>query len=188
MVDTVINKVIYGYSFLQTSISAKLLVEELQLGKQLSQSIQGNRRSDFSLLLAMLADDVRAHSQFSLPTSSNVQEKKSSSALRKYFDLPNETPLGLNSIDDIDKYGQAELINKNTLVSLHLSDCLQPKPLAFRDNKAFVNTDVLSNTSVYCQQQHLQPTEKNRQKRRFDANNWLKNVQNTLVKAPLLAV
>jgi hypothetical protein len=178
----------YSAIFLKTSITTQLLIEELQLGNQLNQSIRGDRRSDFALMLSMLTDDVRAHSQFSLPASSDITSKKSLSTLRKKFDLPNERALGLKDVKDIKNFSQAQLVSENNMVSVHLTDCLTPKALAFRDDSKFVATNVLSNTSLYCQQQHNKTTEIKDTRLSFDANGWLKAVQNTLVKAPLLVV
>ena len=44
-----------------------ILLHELQLGEQLNDSVVQARRADFSLMLAMLAEDVREQSQFVLP-------------------------------------------------------------------------------------------------------------------------
>ncbi len=173
---------------MKTFITTQLLIEELQLGNQLNQSIHGDRRSDFSLMLSMLTDDVRAHSQFSLPLSSDTASKNSPSTLRKQFDLPNERALGLKDVNEIKKFSQAQLVSQNNMVNIHLTDCLSPNPLAFRDDAQFVATNVMSNTSLYCQQQHNKQAEIKKTRLSFNANGWLKAVQNALVKAPLLEV
>jgi hypothetical protein len=76
------------------SIASKPLLHELQLGEQLNECVHQSRRSDFSLMLAMLCDDVREQSQFILPksapidgTSTDIKEVNNKT-LRKHFDLP----------------------------------------------------------------------------------------------------
>jgi hypothetical protein len=177
---------------LQTeSVDSHILVHELQLGEQLNESVHSDRRADFSLLLAMLSDDVQQHSQFSLPQTVNKVVNVDDTTLRKEFQLPNKAPLALSEKSDISIFDQAKLIKKTSLAGLHLSNVLQPKPLAFRDDKKHITEQVLSNTSLYCQKKF------NQQKRDqcaafdttrllFDAKGWLNAVHNTIVKAPLL--
>lgn len=171
------------------ALSNDILVHELQLGEQLNESVHHQRRADFSLLLAMLTDDVRAHSQFKLPLS-QVDEKTTSAAqLRKYFQLPNEAPIALKSIEDIRTFNQADLIEKQQLEQLRLTNTLNPKPIAFRDDATYIEQQVLRNTSLYCQQKYQQKSlVQSPQRAEFNANAWLSTVQTTIVKAPLMDV
>ena len=52
--------------------STNVLLHELQLGEQLNESVEQTRRADFSLMLAMLAEDVREQSQFLLPKTQEI--------------------------------------------------------------------------------------------------------------------
>lgn len=170
-----------------SEIHNKILVEELQLGVQLSESVHTKRRSDFSLMLSMLTDDVLAFSQFKLPQSESPQKIETEDILRKHFELPEKQALALSNTDDIPLFSQAELIQNDQLLTYHLSAVLQPKPLAFRDDKKHIETEVLSNTTLYCQHKYEKknPKEDN-QRLDFKVNEWLKVVQTSLVKAPLL--
>jgi hypothetical protein len=173
------------------SVDSKLLVHELQLGDKLNESVHSARRADFSLLLAMLTDDVQSHSQFSLPQSANEENTINDDVLRKEFDLPDKAPLALDKNHSISTFNQAELINQNRISDLHLSNALSPKPLAFRDDAKHISHDVLTNTSLYCrkkytQQKNNQQTSYDTSRLPFDAKGWLNTVHNTIVKAPLL--
>jgi hypothetical protein len=130
----------------------RALLHELQLGEQLNQSVQDTRRADFSLLLAMLAGDVREQSQFLLPQEKETPKQElSNSALRRKFDLPEKSPLALTKIEDVRQFNQAQYVTGNKLTELRLFNVLQPKPLSFRDDKQFINSQVVENTSLLMQ-------------------------------------
>lgn len=172
------------------ALSNEILTHELQLGEQLNDSVHSARRSDFSLLLAMLTDDVRAHSQFKLPREETPEKITSTAQLRKEFQLPNEAPLALADMDELPAFNQASLVEEKQLEQLHLSNALQPKPLAFRDNVNHIAHDVMANTSLYCQQKHSQLAQSSentlQQRADFNAKAWLAAVQTTIVKSPLM--
>jgi hypothetical protein len=169
------------------ALSNDILVHELQLGEQLNQSVYHARRSDFSLLLAMLTDDVRAHSQFKLPLSQIPEKTTSAEQLRKYFQLPDEAPLALKDVADISRYNQASLLEQQPLEDLRLANILNPKPLAFRDDVKHINQQVMTNTSLYCQQKNQDISLTQTPPRAdFNAMAWLAAVQTTIVKAPLM--
>ena len=91
-----------------------ILVNELQLGEQLNTCIHAKRRSDFSLMLAMLTDDVRAHSQFSLPLTEVEVVDTTDTSLRKTFHLPEPAPLALKSTDQLKENRQTLSLLSNT--------------------------------------------------------------------------
>jgi hypothetical protein len=169
------------------ALSNDILVHELQLGEQLNKSVHNQRRSDFSLMLAMLTDDVRAHSQFKLPLSKTAEKTTSTELLRKEFQLPDEAPLALKDVAELSTFNQAELIEKQQLDQLRLTNTLNPKALAFRDDAKHINQQVLTNTSLYCQQKYEeQALEKKESRAEFNVNAWLSAVKTTIVKAPLM--
>lgn len=177
----------------QTSetLKSEILLHELQLGEQLNESVHQARRADFSLMLAMLCDDVREHSQFILPktdVSSADQSKQNNQALRKHFELPEEAPLALKNIEQISQYNQGQLIADNDLVSIQLSNALSPKPLNFRDDKLHIASNILGNTSLTCQEKYTNPQQSPVLNKRINMNveGWLKAVQTSLVKSSLV--
>ncbi|MDG1750511.1 MAG: VC2046/SO_2500 family protein [Thalassotalea sp.] len=177
------------------SVNSNLLVEELQLGEQLNHCVHSNRRSDFALMLSMLTDDVLSHSQFKLPKAEQPTKLTTEESLRKTFELPKKQRLSLENLTQIDEFSQAHLIESQKLSTLHLTQALSPKPLAFRNDKLHIDSTVLSNTRLYCQQQYQLGKEAENDKGEigkdnrlaFNVNAWLKSVQTTIVKAPLLA-
>ena len=165
-------------------VETNLLIHELQLGQQLSQCVQSNRRADFGLMLAMLAEDVREHSQFKLPHDEITEPAYTDTKLRKFFQLPDEIPLGLQELDALNQYDQADLIDGNNLPTMHLQNALSPKALAFRDNKAHVPTQVMENTSLHCQNRNKDEQNKLLNNRNdFNAKLWLKTIQDSIVKS-----
>jgi hypothetical protein len=180
------------------SATALPLSHELQLGDQLNECVHQTRRADFSLMLAMLAEDVREHSQFSLPSKVDATEANSSeTALRKKFQLPNSAPLALKSMEEIASFNQAGTISANDLASIRLSNAIAPKPLAFRDDKKHISHDVIANTSVHCQvklSQAAQSNEKNKAQDDvllnhtlpFNAEGWLSGIQESLVQSSMI--
>lgn len=171
-------------------LSNDILTHEQQLGEQLNESVHMARRSDFSLLLAMLTDDVRAHSQFKLPRTESPEITTSSAQLRKEFQLPAEAPLAMADINELSAFNQANLVENNQFEQLHLTNALKPKPLAFRDDASHIANNVLENTSLYCQQQHRQSKvssqQLSNQRADFNAKAWLAAVQTAIVKSPLM--
>lgn len=178
------------------SATSNTLLHELQLGDKLNKCVYQSRRSDFALMLAMLCDDVREQSQFILPKSPKIDGTETDTTqlnnqqLRKYFDLPEETPLALKNFQQIDQYNQAKLIADNHLPSYHLSNAISPKPIAFRDDKKHISTNVLGNTSLVCQKKHEQNTKEKVLNKQLNMNveNWLKTVQTSIVKSTLVDV
>ncbi|SEL26583.1 Ribosomal S4P [Colwellia chukchiensis] len=170
-----------------TALNQDILVHELQLGEQLNESVHQARRADFSLMLAMLTDDVRAHSQFHLPQTQLTEKTTTSDQLRKFLQLPKAAPLALDKIEDIATFNQASAVERQQLTAVRLTNALAPKPLAFRDDRQFIPSQVLTNTSLHCQQRHQQNnTSPTQQRAEFDAKAWLNSLQSTMVKAPLM--
>jgi len=187
-------------------IPPNVLLHELQLDEQLNDSVVQTRRADFSLMLAMLAEDVREQSQFLLPqTELTAEQEHQNSTLRKAFNLPDKAPLALSSYDDVKQFNQAQSVVDNDLASIHLNNAMMPKPLAFRDDEQHITTQILDNTSLFCQLKHKQRQDAQAQAIQaaqaitldvidkplsqplnFNAKAWLDSIQQSLVKAPLL--
>ena len=179
------------------NFSSTALLHELQLGEKLNESVVQTRRADFSLMLAMLAEDVREQSQFLLPKAAEpTPVDVTNIALRKQFNLPDEAPLALSTPDGVKQFNQIQSIVDNDLATIHLTNAMMPKPLAFRDDKNHIESQVLENTSLFTQLKHKQAQEIDsttngfdkplRQPLNFNAKAWLDNIQQSLVKAPLL--
>jgi len=171
-----------------------LLVNELQLGDQLGQCVQSQRRADFSLMLAMLTEDVREHSQFFVPKTPQKEANTSDEFLRKVYHLPTKAPLAIKDLADINEFSQAELVEQNLFADIQLKNALKPLPISFRDNNEHIPTTVLTDTSVHCQQRYRENLVKKAEKENsqqsllnspafFNAKAWLDTIQTTLVNA-----
>lgn len=188
--DTFIN------SLNTQAVNAEPLLHELQLGERLNQCVHESRRSDFALMLAMLCDDVREQSQFVLPKTAPIdgtaldKAPVTNQVLRKYFELPEEAPLALKSVKQINAFNQGQLVTDNKLATLHLTNALSPKPLAFRNDNKHVNHEVLSNTTLVCQKRHaqLQVNAVINKPLTMQVEGWLKALQTSLVKSSLVDV
>ena len=162
---------------------SKLLIEELQLGVKLNECVHSKRRYDFSLMLSMLAPDVRVHSQFSLPLTEKDHVNVSDESLRKTLNVAATPPLALTSLADITCFQQGHLVVNEQLATMRLTDAINPKPLAFRDDKKHISSSVMDNTSLFCQQKKKILSK---QRLPFNVKAWLNAVQETVVKAPLV--
>jgi len=170
-------------------VENNVLIHELQLGTQLSQSVQHGRRADFSLMLAMLSDDIREHSQFLLPHSEVENNEESEQKLRKYFQLPKPAPLAIQNTQDIKKFNQAHFILEQRVADLHLQNTLLPLPLALRDDVKYIEPEILANTSMHTQRRYKKETQGNSLLNKvasFNAKAWLASIEKTLVKAPMV--
>ncbi|WP_286267204.1 VC2046/SO_2500 family protein [Thalassotalea atypica] len=164
-------------------VKNNLLIHELQLGETLNKCIHSKRRADFSLMLAMLVEDAREFSQFKTPLTQDSTTDCTEQQLRKQFELPDKEPLSLTDFAQISHFNQASQLSEKQLFVMKLNDALSPKPLCFRDDKHFIETNIKSNTSLYCQHKLEADDEKAVRREAFNANEWLKSVKNTRVQS-----
>ncbi len=168
-------------------IDNNLLIHELQLGESLNHCLHSERRADFSLMLAMLVDDAREFSQFKTPITNVDVPETTEQLLRRRFDLPKAKPLALSHLTDIVQFNEANKANTGELADIRLSESISPKPLAFRDDKLFIPTNVKNNTSLYCQSKLKQQTVQASTRLDFNANEWLKTIADTRAKSLIAA-
>lgn len=173
---------------LLNELEDNLLINELQLGVKLNECVHSERRSDFSLMLAMLVDDVREHAQFTLPENEIVSQDESEQQLRKNFHLPDKMALSAKDFSNLNRYNQADLLNDTRLMNIHLDNALNPIPLTKYDDVKRIPQEVLSNTSLYCQKRHKNNEKPLSDKLLFNAKAWLDGIQTSIVKAPLVSL
>jgi hypothetical protein len=163
-------------------IENNLLINEIQLDSKLSSSIHQGRRADFALMLAMLSEDVREHSQFLLPQSEQSANEVSEEQLRKQFQLPEPAPLAVKSPEDIKKFNQAQLVISHRIADLHLHNTLLPPPLHLRNDANYIAPEILENTSVHCQRRYKTKAKQNEilaNSQLFNAKAWITTIENT---------
>jgi len=159
-----------------------VLTHELQLGEKLNHSVQQHRRADFSLMLAMLTDDVREYSQFRLPQTQSDTPKYDDHYYRKLFALPEPTNLAVNHRSQLAQFNQAELAQQQRFDDIRLRQALHAKPLAIRDDPHYIDDEIISNCSVHCQQRIKlatpeTPILEDSEPLVFDAAQWLMGVK-----------
>jgi hypothetical protein len=115
-----------------------ILTNEIQLGNKLGVCISENRRSDFALLLSMLSADPLDFAQFHLP----YEEKKPA-----YGTQADNEDLRL-------KLGAGPL-----QALAKLQTYLNPEPLAIRDDKDYISSDIISNCNLNVQKRYFSQTE-----------------------------
>ena len=172
---------------MQVAVENNILINELQLGVKLGECIQSKRRSDFSLMLAMLCDDVREHSQFSLPIAQVPCEQDIEIQLRKDLQLPPKAPLSIKNIEELSQFNQAQNVVDGQLASIRLENSLNPKPISFYDDKKHIATDIMNNTTLYCQKKHSTSVTDLAQRLTFNVKGWLDGIESSIVKAPLIS-
>jgi hypothetical protein len=128
------------------------LINELQCGQNLGQAIHSKRRADFSLLLAMLSQDVRDNT----PVESVPKNKDSS--LRELFALPLEQQV--KSDESSYQRGQciAQQFNQGGLTAARLQSYLAPDALTYMPEHTHdLPEDIYHNLSGH-QRRKLQQT------------------------------
>ena len=65
------------------------LINEIQLGTHLNHAVEGGRRADFALMLALLSSDLNEN----IPVDATPIETPSAQQLRDYFEIPAAQPL-----------------------------------------------------------------------------------------------
>lgn len=128
------------------------LINELLYGQNIGQAVHSQRRADFSLLLAMLSDDVRDNTPVEkLPSKEEV-------SLSQAFSIPKSQALR----SDENSYPRGEEIakqfNLGGLTAARLQAYLAPDALAYMPEKTSdLPEEVYHNLSQY-QRQKLQKT------------------------------
>lgn len=164
------------------------LYEELQLGNKLNECVHRGERSEFALLLSMLDQDVQQHSQFSLPKTEKRVKEIDNETLRKSFNLPKQQALALSSVDEINEFNNASLVEQGSIDTIRLKSCLNPQALSFRDDKKHIDTTIVNSLSLHCRHRlnQKQLNEQPTKRLPFDAANWLSGIRDTLVSSALV--
>lgn len=125
-----------------------ILTREDQLGGALAICVSAQRRADFSMLLAMLSQDALDFSQFHLPEEEQQESDKSESALKKELQIGPAQVLAPADFDMLIGQNNAQCLSQSSMTSLRLSHCLNPEPLAVRDDCKHIPLVVVDNCEL----------------------------------------
>ena len=115
---------------LDEKLRDKVLVDELQLGNRLNESVASGDRADFQLLLSMLSADVCDAPQFNRKLSQKEPEN-----LRERFALGKEQRFYADKQDFSKGIIQSQLLHDEGMGAVFLNDCLNRGSLCEYERK-----------------------------------------------------
>ncbi|SFC64725.1 VC2046/SO_2500 family protein [Pseudoalteromonas denitrificans] len=125
-----------------------ILINEAQLGNQLSICVAENRRNDFSILLAMLSQNALDFSEFALPKSDPSELYAQDQNLRVALGAGVEQTLAPEHIDFLIGIRNAEIVQGDSLEQFKLMNYLTPEPLAIRNDVTHIRTEIIDNCEL----------------------------------------
>lgn len=166
-----------------------LLITESQLKTRLNKSVHENRRGEFSLLLAMLSHDVLDFSQFHLPKSETHSAYVDEEQLRERFGAGPKQLLAPEKFDMTIGQEHASVIvqqgEQAGMKAIKLSHCLNPEPLAIRDDKLHIPLTVIDNCELSVRRR-LNDTHTALASPQMDAAAFYDDLTNEAIHKPLL--
>ncbi|MCP4957465.1 VC2046/SO_2500 family protein [Photobacterium aquimaris] len=131
------------------------LINEIQLGTNLNHAVEGGRRADFALMLALLSTDLHEN----IPVDTTPVETQSSQQLRAYFEIPASQPLTSTPSCYSRAAEQAQAFHQASLTSTRLLEQLQPTALSYPPQKTKgLPEDLFHNLSIH-ERRKLPPIE-----------------------------
>ena len=130
---------------LSEKLRESVLVDELQLGNRLNESVSSGDRADFQLLLSMLSSDVCDAPQFNRRILKNDPEN-----LREKFALGDVQRFYADKQDFSKGVAQSRLLHDEGMCAVFLNDCLNRGSLCEYERK--LSPEVYADLSVLeCQ-------------------------------------
>lgn len=103
------------------------LVDEMQLGQRLNESLQEQHHADFALMLAMLSNDVA--DAVLTKDDLKAKEPETDESLRKKFNLPSQVKKYATS-DDFERSSDlSHILHSQGQRAIFLQNCMQNEPL-----------------------------------------------------------
>ncbi|WP_297481442.1 VC2046/SO_2500 family protein [uncultured Photobacterium sp.] len=131
------------------------LINEIQFGTNLNHAVEGGRRADFALMLALLSPDLHEN----IPTDTPSIETQSSQQLRAYFEIPASQPLTSTPACYQRAAEQAQVFHQASLTSTRLLAQLQPAALSHPPQQTKgLPEDLFHNLSLH-ERRKLPPIE-----------------------------
>lgn len=129
-----------------------LLIAENQLSTRLNESVHEKRRGEFALLLAMLSHDALDFSQFHLPKADVENLTVDEHTLRKQLNIGPQQLLAPDEFDMLIGQSNSSLLadggEYSGMSDIKLRHCLNPEPLAIRNDKTHIPLNVIDNCEI----------------------------------------
>ncbi len=132
-----------------------ILLNETQLDASLSRCVAEQRRSDFAMLLAMLSHDALDFAEFHLPKSAAIQPESNEARLRASLGAGPVQPLAPENFEITIGQDNAAKLMSQGMAEIRLAQCLNPEPLAIRDDKKHIPLQVIDNCELAVRRRHL---------------------------------
>ena len=129
----------------------RALINELDTGTSLNLATVSNRRSDFSLLLALMSQDIRDMAQFKINHSSNDAE---SLKLRRKFELPAEEVLIADLSTQVLPIDHSEIFQSQGALEFRLRQNLKPEAMICRGKYPAEFNEALDNCDIHISRKH----------------------------------
>lgn len=130
-------------------IESGLLINEWQLGSQLSVALANGTRDKFNLLLSLLSDDARDFSQFDIPKA--IQGSLTEVELRQSLALSAPQPLVNEGISLAQAKQINQAVHQRDLCAVRLQSMLNNEAILSRASKINFDADVVDNLSFLSQ-------------------------------------
>lgn len=137
-----------------------LLINEQQLGDQLGQAVAHQRGRDFSLLLAMLSQNVIDNAAFCLPRDNLGFIEVDEGLLRAQLGVCEPANLAIDEHSAVTSILLGVDLHTDGLQEIKLKGYLQPEPLAMHDDPLHINDQILYNCEPTTMERHLRQVEK----------------------------
>lgn len=130
-----------------------MLVDELQLGERLNESLTAGDRADFALLLSMLSQHVDDAPQF----ADGIRDQEKVDDLRVVFGLPQKTAFYAEESDFVRAVSLSERLSDEGMSEVHLCECIKSEPIT--ELKRTLSPEVFSSLCPLTQEKFLMQIE-----------------------------
>jgi len=132
-----------------------ILINEIQLGSRLNRAVDGDRRGEFALLLALLSTDASDMAQFHIKDNGLTLNAE----LRAKFDLPVEETLISDLTLESSPVDNCEQFHLGGTRAFQLMQALKPEAIVIRGDESLDMQQVLANCDLNVRQKYHSKTQ-----------------------------
>ncbi|WP_017444707.1 VC2046/SO_2500 family protein [Gayadomonas joobiniege] len=134
------------------------LLSELELAGSLNNAVSTARRADFSILLALMEQDVSQHAQFKLPRETRELVVQTEESLKRQLGVRAAYKLAADAQAYASANAQCQAVSNSDFVTSQLLTCLQQPALAQYNDEKRIDDEVLQNMHLYAQAKYQSKT------------------------------